>query len=104
MNEIEQAIAGFETDNALLAGSREVGTIERNKLALTALREKAEREKGCEYCFTGTPIEATAGWLEDNEFRIDDGKLTYAAYVDDAGGALYDDTPINFCPMCGRKL
>jgi len=50
MNEIEQAIAGFETDNALLAGSREVGTIERNKLAIAALREKAERSKGCVWC------------------------------------------------------
>lgn len=50
MNEIEQAIAGFETDNALLAGSREVGTIERNKLAIAALREQAERSKGCVRC------------------------------------------------------
>lgn len=35
---IDEAIAGFETDNALLAGSNESATIERNELAIKALK------------------------------------------------------------------
>lgn len=35
---IDEAIKGFEIDNALLADSNETATIERNELAIKALR------------------------------------------------------------------
>ena len=38
---IQEAINGFEMDNALLAGSGETGVIERNILAIDALRKAA---------------------------------------------------------------
>ena len=38
---IQEAINGFEMDNALLAGSGETGVIERNTLAIDALRKAA---------------------------------------------------------------
>lgn len=100
MNEIEQAIAGFETDNALLAGSREVRTIERNKLALAALREQAEREKGCifcsgeRHCIREAFDEGTAKVISaDNRYALSVGTSRDAAIFN-----------IFFCPMCGKRL
>lgn len=49
-----------------------------DRLALEALQEKAEREKGCEHCKTG-------------EYR-------------DLKGSCYSVDVFPFCPKCGRKL
>jgi len=47
--------------------------------SLVALREKADQDKGCEYCNGDIPV------LYDT-FDSVNGK------------------PVNFCPMCGRRL
>ena len=75
MNEIEKAITYFEallerlgngdSDNAVCA------------TALAALREQAEREKGCFWC-----LDVSLNDVRINEVRVN----------------------INYCPMCGRRL
>lgn len=62
--------------------------------AIQSLQEKAEREKGCEYCNEGKWFE------EDGEGAfIKENYLTIKSYAE-------PDTiiSINYCPMCGRKL
>ena len=71
--------------------------------AIQALQEKAERDKGCEYCNNGT---AEYACDSDGMMRIDKGNehcLPYIAVNNDTYGTsdLFD---INYCPMCGRKL
>jgi hypothetical protein len=87
MNEIERAInliSGGEID---YSGIYDCELNERvTEVALTALREKAERSKGCEYCQSengqGTDI-----W-HGNQLSV--GYGVYRA--------------IKFCPMCGKAV
>src|SRR5574343_60541 len=77
--------------------------IEVKQKAIQALQEKAEREKGCEYCNGGT---AEGACDSDGMMRIDKGDthcLPYIAVNNETYGTsdLFD---INYCPMCGRKL
>lgn len=77
MNEIERAIKLIEYDEVMTC---DCPKCEQDrwafKLALVALREKAERGKGCERC--------EDGYYFDPEYGEMDG------YV--------------FCPMCGKRL
>ena len=58
--------------------------------AYEALKEKAEREKGCEYCNEMKDMQ-----YEENSVYIDrNGKL-------DING---EDMQLNYCPNCSRKL
>lgn len=71
--------------------------------AIQALKEKAEREKGCEYC-------------EDYKFYVKKAPMLLHEECDSNSGVyLYDgflicnvssplETKINYCPMYGRKL
>jgi len=79
----EEAINGFEIDNALL-GNSEQGTIERNNLAIIALREQAEREKGCLSC------------------NSDEWYFNRWCWIDEKGDPCHQK--IKFCPMCGKRL
>ena len=97
--DIQKAIEGFKMDNVLL-GMNEEGTKERNNLAIQALQEKLERDKGCEYC---------TGDVDNREelLSTDDG----CVYIDGNNNLTYQDhsgftidNEINVCPMCGRKL
>jgi hypothetical protein len=110
MNEIERAIKHFEdgSDAARKIKASEPETepicdniIHMNDIAISALRDKAEREKGCQYCTTG---ESLNGYDDVGSFAIHpNGKTHYleVAYNDD----FYNCTVyINFCPMCGRRL
>lgn len=77
--------------------------IEVKQKAIQALQEKAEREKGCEYCNSGT-VEGACD--SDGTMRVDKGDthcLPYIAVNNETYGTsdLFD---INYCPMCGRKL
>ena len=93
MNEIEKAITYFEallerlgngdSDNAVCA------------TALAALREQAERGKGCEYC-RGNVKELVDG--DTTIFINHEDKVFYA----DWSGNDYLDW--KHCPMCGRRL
>jgi len=104
MNEIEQAIRFLEKnrdaiqdkDNQLIPQTIKDKVSMPYDLAIQALQEKAEREKGCEHCNSHVPI---------NNFTKD-----YSIEVDDTEISLWEDLKclaymkINDCPMCGRKL
>ena len=63
--------------------------------AAAALREKQEREKGCEFCTGDINTRTNILDCECGEVYIDAaGRLT-------AGD---DDVKVRFCPMCGRPL
>ena len=47
---------------------------------------------------------AKAEYMDDNRFYLVGDELVYCAYISDVGGAMEDNTNINFCPMCGRDL
>ena len=59
-------------------------------LAVAAIREQEERERGCEYCNDCKSI-----CNRDDDIRITGNILQI-------GTGRYID--INFCPMCGRRL
>ena len=97
MNEIEKAITYFEallerlgngdSDNAVCA------------TALTALREQAERSKGCEYCLQG----------EDLAYGLDSMQRTGRIYIDGnlLTADLYSESmavAVCYCPICGKRL
>ena len=89
MNETERAINDLKdfVEADIGEGNLHMSSV---GTALTALREKAEREKGCEYCTTPAC-----------ETCIHDGSYEYCSCLC-RGISHYE--PINFCPMCGRKL
>ena len=91
--DIQEAISEFKMENALL-GVRNPMKVARNDLAISALQEQAEREKGCEYCdpevMSGNPIFS----------RHADGYLGNGEFCNDAGVGV----KAYFCPRCGRRL
>ena len=101
MNEIEKAI------DVLLEHKRSINVLTSYKysplaishsidLAIQALQEKLERDKGCEYC-TGNIDSRTYLVKEDGEY----------AYIDKKNRLTVNDVcekQLNYCPMCGRKL
>ena len=112
MNELREAInyfmdLAFKTeqrkgkDAALTMLCEKV--IKYAHLAERALREKAEREKGCEWCGVKKleiPImyngeECGKAWL----YEADDG---WALFLEYNGEIDYVD--VSSCPNCGRKL
>ncbi len=113
MNETEQAITWFEKR---LSGTTMPGAREMFKVALLAIREKAEREKGCEYC--NTPISTNDAGRKffnatQNYFCTGQGEISL---VQESSGDFYIhyecgdepwpmcDVPAKICPMCGRRL
>ena len=86
----EEAVKQFEKRNYNLqqhpTGANPVyryrhdSEIERGEVAASAIRERIERNKGCEYC--------TGWYLANGQTR-----------AEDAGNGDY-----KFCPKCGRKL
>jgi hypothetical protein len=59
--------------------------------ALAALREQAERSKGCDYCLSTWPDRAADGFSDiwhKNKLSV--------------GYGVYRE--IKFCPMCGKRL
>lgn len=63
--------------------------------AISALREKTERSKGCEYCCTHIVDDKDHGKIVETIFN--NHLCTYDS--DGAKGEIF-----NFCPMCGREL
>lgn len=64
-----------------------------NKLALAALRECAEREKGCEFC-TPKPNERVT---------LIFSRIGHTSWGDYETAGRVDGTALH-CPKCGRKL
>ena len=77
MNEIEYAITNFEEFLEADIGQGDLHMCSA-EIALAALREKVERDKGCEYC--------------DDNFKFWQAQIS---------GELPN---VRFCPMCGRRL
>jgi hypothetical protein len=77
--DIQEAISEFKMENALL-GVRNPVKVSRNELAISALQEQAEREKGCEYC--------------ENEIYMKHPSVAEVPW----------GVAAKFCPMCGRRL
>ena len=72
-------------------------------LAIQALQEKAEREKGCEYCKNGVPL--VIGKTNDYGIAIQYPQSLNAYGYDIHGtGSNGLICKIEYCPMCGRKL
>jgi hypothetical protein len=60
-------------------------------MAIAALREQAERSKGCDYCLSTWPDRAADGFSDiwhKNKLSV--------------GYGIYRE--IKFCPMCGKRL
>ena len=86
-------------------------------MAMEALREQAEREKGCEWCTGALPEDITPhreffknmlkGWSEDwlcVAKKVPSGEHILHCETDTALTDFSVDIPIRFCPMCGREL
>lgn len=67
--------------------------------ALTALREKQQRESGCVYCNGETPIADTMDSLQRGSMLIVGGKRLVVDMPTD-----YISEEICYCPMCGKRL
>ena len=73
--------------------------MESVEVALDALCEQAEREKGCEFCcYTEYP---------EKQLYPKRDYLFYAGYSKQIKVDEFDEfetEEINYCPMCGKKL
>ena len=69
------------------------------EMAIAALREKMEREKGCEYCKQAEPIAyGKDSLMREGYIYLDENLLTADLYWESMAAAVC------YCPMCGRKL
>jgi hypothetical protein len=97
MNEIERAVAHYRYGITHDIFSEPVTTYA--KLAVEALREQAERSKGCEFCcYTEYP---------DEKLYPKEGYAFYAGFSKQVDVDAFDEgevEKISYCPMCGRKL
>jgi hypothetical protein len=86
MNEIEYAITNFEEFLEADIGQGDLHMCSA-ETALSALREKLERENGCEYCKVLTPDCCGGFFLPSIDPDCEADMVT-----------------ITHCPMCGKRL
>lgn len=97
MNEIEKAIETLQGECGCVeldlsnsnAGEKAQEFAEACHVAVEALREKAEREQGCEWCVKG-----------ENRLDGEDMEIELMHTLKKESRMVYP----RFCPMCGRKL
>lgn len=91
MNEIERALATLQDllDNSIFTSRIDFAL----EVAIEALREQAERGKGCEYC---KPM------CHNCKHDVYDGFCRY--YGKHGCGNLHHEPKYNYCPVCGKKL
>jgi len=71
--------------------------------SLNALRECAERREGCEFC--GVDRHRIREAFDDGTAQIINAMHSFALRIETPSDATKESMfPINFCPMCGRKL
>ena len=96
-------------ENQLLNVEREdiLAKVEALTDAIEALREKAEREKGCTHC--QKPYVSIGGINEDKaiiylgaERPYNKGNVEYLHHMDSAG--RMNAFKVRHCPMCGKRL
>lgn len=104
MNEIENALVAAEHAqyHTFIADGGFYYADGVKELVITALREKLEREKGCEYCKESKNIYQVKSELHDS--MNEDVYVSGDALVVDIGCHSYGTAEIRFCPMCGRPL
>jgi hypothetical protein len=98
MTEVERAInyltsLQFQFENYL-------HTVAHLDVAITALREKAEREKGCVFC--NDERHSIREVFDEGTAKIIDAENHYALSVDTSRDAAIFN--IFCCPMCGKRL
>ena len=96
MVEIDRAIAEFIALRGCFSARELKGHVD---MAIEALREKQERDKGCEYCSDH----------EDLAFGHDSLKRVGSIYIDKnlLVADLYSESmavAVCYCPMCGKRL
>ena len=103
---LENAICELDAGIKVYSGTIKEEFIEQRKcfaIALSALREQAERDKGCEYC-AGYEAEFMLPVIEMSENTANsldiDGNF---AYIHCHCGR-HTVGKINYCPMCGKRL
>lgn len=93
INELKSELKTLETQEYIDSYNL---AIKVKELSIEVLKEKVEREKGCEYCnekksilscFTEYSLEISNG-----EISIWNGLRCEASFL------------INYCPLCGKKL
>jgi DNA-directed RNA polymerase subunit RPC12/RpoP len=89
--DIQEAISEFKMENALL-GVRNPMKVARNDLAISALQEQAEREKGCEWRLVDDDGEISTRYETDcgHSFFFEDGST--------------EENGFTTCPYCGKRL
>lgn len=75
---------------------------EANRMAISALREQEEREKGCEYCTDSKSVYHRSSGIHDS--MDEDVYISGNSLVVDIGCHSYGSVDIKICPMCGRRL
>ena len=75
---------------------------ESHRMAISALQEKEDRERGCEYCNDCESIYHCSS--EINDSMDEDVYISGNCIIVDIGCHSYGLVKINFCPMCGRRL
>lgn len=90
MTILEETISIFERHHELDGQNREV--------ILEALREKAERSKGCMRCNHGKGFYTGAAWI----FIGEDGSLSITTSKDNI--VDFPANTITHCPWCGKPL
>lgn len=97
-SEIEDALQEME-DYAFHPSLKQTISAQAQVMAIVALREKQQREKGCEYCTDPEPFRDCCFEQEGKGIErklIQKSENLFDAYV--------SEREIAFCPHCGRKL
>lgn len=115
MNEIEaieilkKALRNIAVLSRINSKSVDVDMLISLHLAIKALQEKAEREKGCEYCLNQKKITDTnlVGGFPPNQDTeivswIYKDNLIYNVVIN--GKSSFCREKIMYCPKCGRGL
>lgn len=71
--------------------------------AISALQEREERSKGCEYCADHKYNVEDCVMLSHDESDFDSGMYIYDGELISNSGE-FQCVKINYCPMCGRPL
>jgi hypothetical protein len=98
MNEIEYAITNLEEFLEADIGQGDLHMCSA-ETALTALREKAEREKGCKYCNSDMCFTC----IKQLDYYGDGSFESKCADEADAIRCVAYK-PMKYCPMCGKRL
>lgn len=72
-------------------------------VAISALQEREERSKGCEYCADHKYNVEDCVMLSHDKSDFDSGMYIYDGELISNSGE-FQCVRINFCPMCGRPL